>query len=127
MKHVYAFIVKYLMVAVLLEVLMYLLTNLSFKEILVVALAVTVVSYLIGDLLILAVSNNFVATLADAVLALLTIYVFNYVAGYGTIDFIDALVCALVLAVGEWIFHRYMVRNGPVKISAVGKPTNFAV
>lgn len=111
MKHVYAFIVKYLMVAVLLEVLMYLLTNLSFKEILVVALAVTVVSYLIGDLLILAVSSNFVATLADAVLALLTIYVFNYVAGYGTIDFIDALVCALVLAVGEWIFHRYMVRN----------------
>ena len=110
MKHVYAFIIKYLMVAVVLEVLMYLLTDLSFREILVVSLAVTLVSYLIGDLLILAVSNNFVATLSDMVLAILTIYVFNFVTNFGTVNFIDALVCAVVLAVVEWIFHRYMER-----------------
>jgi hypothetical protein len=98
------------MVAVVLEVLMYLLTDLSFRDILAVSLAVALVSYLIGDLLVLSVSNNFVATLTDIILACLTIYIFNFAAGFGRVNFIDALICAAVLAVGEWIFHRYMER-----------------
>ncbi len=111
MKYVYAFIIKYIMVAVILQVLMYLLTQLSFRDILMVSFAVTLVSFLIGDLLILGISNNTTATLSAAVLSFLTIYVFNFIPGYEKIDIIDALVCSVVIGAGDWVFHKYMVRS----------------
>jgi hypothetical protein len=111
MKYIYAFIIKFIMVAVILQVLLYLMTQLSFREILMISFAVTLVSFFIGDLLILGVSNNTTATVSDAVLTFLTVFVFNYMGGYERIDFIDALVCAIIVAVGDWIFHKFMARS----------------
>jgi hypothetical protein len=111
MKYVYAFIIKYIMTAVILQMLMYLLTQLSFREILMISLAVTLVSFLMGDLLILRISTNASAALSNAVLSFLTLYAFNFIPGYENIDFIDALVCAAVIGVGESVFHKYMARS----------------
>jgi hypothetical protein len=111
MKYIYAFIVKFIMAAAILEILLYLLTQLSFREILMISFAAAFVTFLVGDLLILGLSNNMTATLSNAVLSFLTVYAFNLMAGYERIDFIDALVCALVIGVGDWIYHRYMARS----------------
>ncbi|SHI10183.1 Protein of unknown function [Sporobacter termitidis DSM 10068] len=111
MKHLIALLFKFIMVFILLEIMLGLLTALSFGQALVVSIAVTAVSYLIGDLLVLAFSNNIVATLCDAVLSFLTIYLFNYWSNYPTISAVNAVICALVLAIGEIFFHRFMVRT----------------
>ncbi|WHH60039.1 DUF2512 family protein [Petroclostridium sp. X23] len=110
MKHINALLIKFMMIAVALEVILMLVTDLSFGAILYIALAVTLIAYVIGDLLILPASNNTVATIADAGLALVTIFMFNYVFRGAYISFADALLAAAVLGVGEWIFHKYVAR-----------------
>lgn len=111
MKHVYALLIKFLMVAVVLEVILSMLTDLTFSEILYVSATVTILAYIIGDLLILAASNNTVATLSDAVLAAVVIFLFNYMWEARTIPLSAALISAAVLGLGEWLFHKYVAKN----------------
>lgn len=108
MKHIVAIILKFILVAVVLEIYMLLATSLLFWQVLLLALVVTVVAYIIGDLLILPHSNNIVATICDLVLAFLVIFVFRYFSGYAGISVVDAIICAVILGVVEWFFHRYM-------------------
>ena len=83
MKHIGAILIKFIMTAVILEIVLQLVTALNWVEILTISVAVTVIAYLIGDLLILAISNNIVATIADAALAFVILYFYNYRFGYG--------------------------------------------
>jgi hypothetical protein len=110
MKHIVALILKLIAALVLLEVMLSLLTVLPMGRIALIALAVTVVSYLVGDLLILAFSNNTAATVCDIVLTFTVIYLFNYWPGFEPISVTAAVICTLILAVAEIFFHRYMVR-----------------
>jgi hypothetical protein len=107
-KHVAAVIIKLIIITVILEILLNMLTDLTFSEILYVSAAVTILAYIIGDLLILPLSNNTVATIADIGLALFTIYAFNYLWNVWEISFIDALISAAAIGVAEWFFHKYM-------------------
>lgn len=108
MKHVSAIVIKFLMIAVILEILLMWLTFLKFTEILIISAAVTLVSYLIGDLLVLSKSNNIIATTVDGGLSLIVILLFNYAPAYRPISFLNALICAVVIGIGEWFFHKYV-------------------
>lgn len=108
MKHFTALLIKFIMVTLVLEIILNMLTNLTFTDILYISVSITVLAYIIGDLLILPASNNTVATLADFGLALVTIYMFNYLWDIRYISLYDALVAAAVLGVGEWFFHMYV-------------------
>jgi hypothetical protein len=108
MKHVTALLIKYAMIALVLEIVLSILTHLTFVDILYISLIVTLFAYIIGDLLILSASNNIVATVADTGLALFIIYMFNYLWDSRPIDFSDALVAAVVIGAGEWFFHKYV-------------------
>jgi hypothetical protein len=108
LKHVTALLIKFAMIAVVLEIVLGIITNLTFSEILYISATVTILAYIIGDLLVLPASNNTVATVADAGLALFTIYAFNYMWNTREISFADALIAAAVLGVGEWFFHKYV-------------------
>ncbi len=110
MKHIIALVLKFAIIAVVLELILPRITNLSVLQTLYVALTVTIIAYLIGDLFILAKSNNTVATLSDAGLAFITIWAFNFIYRNARISLTDALIAAVVLAVGEWIYHKYVRR-----------------
>lgn len=111
MKYIVSFLVKFVCTAVILGIVLLLMTSLTFGQILVVSAAVTIISYFVGDLLILSVSNNTIATIADIALSFFTIYLFNFWANYTTITFAAALVASIALGAGEWFFHKYMVRS----------------
>lgn len=111
MKHVYAIIAKFVIIAIILEITLGLMTDLNFSEILMISLSVTILAYLIGDLFILSISNNTIATIADIVLTFLTILAFNYVYGYGRISYWDSIVSAVVVGIGEWFFHKYVAHH----------------
>ena len=111
MKHVYALIIKFIMVTVVLELVLSMLTELTLTDILYISMVVTALAYIIGDLLILPVSNNTIATVADIGLALVTIYMFNYLWNINEISFYDALISAVVVGAGEWFFHMYLGSN----------------
>ncbi len=108
MKHIYAVLIKYVMVTVITGVVLGGLTNLTFGDILYISAAVTILAYIIGDLLILSATNNTVATISDFVLSLVVIYLFNFLWTTKMITFGDALITALVIGVGEWFFHKYV-------------------
>lgn len=111
MKHILAILLKFVIVLVLLEIMLSLMTALTVGQIAVVSVVVTIVSYIIGDIVILAEANNTVATLCDAVLAFLSMYSFNYWSTYPDISVGAAIVSTIVLAIGEVFFHRYMVKS----------------
>ena len=108
MRHLEALVVKFLMVAVILEIVLRFMTTLTFGQILTVALTVTIVSYLIGDLLVLRFTGNFLATIADFVVILFTVYAFNSFFYRPGISFMDAFWTALILGVAEAAFHRFV-------------------
>lgn len=108
MKHIVALILKFIVVLVLLEITLSLLTALTVSQILVISLAVTLVSYVVIDMLVLAFSNNIVATLCEAILTFLTIYLFSYWIGLHFITVGATVVSTVVLAAAEWFFHKYM-------------------
>lgn len=114
MKHVKALAIKFIMTAIVSEIVLYMSTELKtyLYSILYIAAAVTIIAYIIiGDLLILPATNNTVATIADIGLALPTIYIFNFLWNVRTISFTNALICAVVIGVGEWFFHKYVSNN----------------
>ena len=111
MKHLYGLLVKYVMVAVLLLMILIVRTNLTFSYIVLISITVTVISYIVGDLLILPITNNIVATFADALLGAATIYMFNYLWFDAGISFADAAIAALAISVGEWFFHKYAYKR----------------
>ena len=79
--------------------------------VLFVAIGATIINYLIGDLLILPVFNNLIASIADGVLGGLFAFlvglastVFNPTAG-------ALMIFGILIAVGEYIFHPYLTRT----------------
>ena len=111
MRHVGALLLKFIITAVVLELILLNLTALSFGSILVIALTVTVLAYLIGDMAILPRSNNTVSTIADIGLSFVTILLFNYIFPGAAISFFDALIASIGIGVGEWIFHKFVSRS----------------
>lgn len=107
MKHIVAFTMKFIMALVLLEITLSLMTALTVVQILLIALAVTLVSYVMIDMLVLAFSNNIVATLCEAILAFLTIYVVSYWISHHFTAVGTAVASAVILAAAGWFFHKY--------------------
>ena len=110
MKHFNALLLKFLIVATILEIVLRLLTSMSFASIILIALTLNFVSYAVGDLFILSISNNTIATAADFVLSLVVILLFNIIFVTSEITFVDALIASSALAVCEWMFHKFMAR-----------------
>jgi hypothetical protein len=110
MKHVVAFVIKLLLIAVILEIVLISFTALTIGDIAMISLVVSLVSYLIVDLLVLSFSNNTVATLTDTLITFATIYLFNYRYGMGTVNYVDCAIAAIILGIAECFFHTYMAR-----------------
>ena len=111
MKHIWALIIKFVIITVILEIVLMMTTALTWVDILSISITLTILAYLISDLLVLSLSNNIVATIADAGLAFVVIYFYNYRFGFGSISYGDAIIAAVVIGVGEWFFHKYMART----------------
>ncbi|HML36338.1 MAG TPA: DUF2512 family protein [Bacillota bacterium] len=110
MKHIIALTVKFVMTAVVAEIILGLYSNLSMREILLISLAITGITYLIGDLLILYVLSNAAAAVGDAGMCWLIIYLSNYIWPDRTVSLISALAAAVIIGIGEIFIHAYVER-----------------
>lgn len=111
MKHMTALVIKFVIVTVVSEIILGMFTNLSIGEILLVSLTITLITYIIGDLLILSVFNNTVAAVGDAGLCWLIIYLSNYVWPIRSVSLLSALSAAVIIGIGEIILHIYIEEN----------------
>jgi len=106
LRHISALLVKYIMTAFILEIVLLLISHASFGEILLLSLAVTVITYIIGDNIILPATNNIIATIADMGLSLVIIYLFDSLQNAEDITFQSAAVAGVMLGFGEFFFHK---------------------
>jgi hypothetical protein len=111
LRRIYALIIKIVLNAIILEFILSLSTNLTFADILYISVIVTAITYVIGDIIILPASNNVIATATDIGVAVIGIYMFNFLWDIVKISFMTAVISGIFLGVGAWFLHKYIVNN----------------
>jgi amino acid transporter len=117
MEHVKALLVKFVMLLVVLGIVLTGIFDVEFEDTLTVTVVLTLVAYLIGDLMIFRKmgdrseqnKRNLTATLSDAVLTFIVVWAMGN-SLFPTNDNIvtASLVSAIAVAVGEWFYHKYL-------------------
>jgi hypothetical protein len=114
LEHLKAIALKFVMIAVVLGVILTGIFGIEVSDMLIVSVVLTLGAYILGDLMVFKRLNgeqkkrNTVAALADAGLAFIILWFM------GTAMFPDqnvvlaSLISAIVLAAGEWFFHKYL-------------------
>lgn len=110
MKHVIALILKYIVIAIVFNIILMAFTALDFGQILVISLVETILAY-IGDLTILPATNNTISTIIDIGLALIVVLLFNYIYPGVRINFLAAFVAAIGIGIVEIFFHKFVSKN----------------
>lgn len=111
MKHLTALTIKFVLAAVVTDIILGMYSDLSIRQILLVSLAITAITYPIGDLLTLYLFNNTVAAVADAGLCWMILYLANYMWPDRDVPLLTALAAAAVIGIGEVFLHMYVENN----------------
>lgn len=117
MNHVKALIMKFLMIAVVLLIILTLFFDVPFMDTIWISVALTLIAYVIGDLLIFwkagdrseQTKRNAIATISDIVVAFLVIWLLGDALISDSDNIVTAaIISALVIGAGEWFFHKYL-------------------
>lgn len=120
MKHLKALIIKFVMSAVVLGIVLTGIYNYNFSESMLISLVLTVVAYALGDLLVYRNAaddsdykkRNTVATISDLILSFLVIWIMGASLLGNTSTIIQgSIISAIVIALGEWFFHKYLDKH----------------
>ncbi|HEY8444779.1 MAG TPA: DUF2512 family protein [Bacilli bacterium] len=82
-----------------------------FVSIVIFSVVATVINYLIGDMILLRRFGNIIASIADGIIAAIIAYIFDLLSDDFTITFASALVFGILIAICEYVFHKYLVSN----------------
>lgn len=117
MNHVKALIMKFVMIAAVLLIVLTLLFDVPFMDTIWISLALTVVAYVMGDLMIFRKAGdrsdqnkrNAIATVSDIVVAFLVIWLMGEALVGNDVNIVTpAIISAIVIGGGEWFFHKYL-------------------
>ena len=120
MRHLLALAIKFVMVTAVLLIVLTLAFDVSFFNTLLISLALTALSYAMGDIMIFLnagtpenqSARNTIATLVDFVTAFLAIWLIGWLLTGQNFEMVTpALLSALVISGGEWFFHLYVDRS----------------
>lgn len=124
MDHVKALVIKFVMIALVLGVVVTGIFDGEFEDTLLISLILTILAYVLGDLMIFRkagndhdrnsdqVKRNTIATISDFVLSFLVIWLVGKSLFTDDSDVLTAaVISALIIAVGEWFFHKYLDRH----------------
>lgn len=120
MNHVKALLMKFVMIAAVLLIILTLLFEVPFTDTLWISLALTLVAYALGDLMIFRntgdrsdqTKRNAIATVSDIMVAFLVIWLIGEALVGNDVNIVTpAIISALVVGGGEWFFHKYLDRS----------------
>ncbi|MBA4495043.1 DUF2512 family protein [Paenactinomyces guangxiensis] len=121
MKHTFTLLIKFLFTSVVLYLILGLLFRVSYTNILLTSIAITVIGYLF-DLFLMPRIGNLFSTITDFMVTAFIVWLFGtllfdtdiatYYYKRNTMPLFEVTtISALVIAAGEWFFHRYMKRT----------------
>lgn len=112
MNHIQAFLIKSVATFLLLMLILGLFFQYSIGDVFVLTLILGVVSYLLGDLILLPRTTNITATISDfAVAMLMTWFYLANITLSTTNVFLASLLSAIGVALFEMFFHRYLLNH----------------
>lgn len=124
MDHVKALIIKFVMIAVVLGIVLTGIYDGEFGDTLLISAVLTIVAYVIGDLLIFRkagddherhadhAKRNTIATLSDAVLTFFVVWLMGKSLFINDGDVLAAsFISAIIIAASEWFFHKYLDKH----------------
>ena len=112
MEHVKALLIKFVMITAVLWIVLGGFYDVGFADILMISVLLTGVSYLAGDLFLLPRLENWSATFADLGLAFAGVWFLGNFLFEQNIQLGNAaIISALIIAVGEYFFHKYMANE----------------
>lgn len=120
MKLLIGFIVKFVMITAVLLIVLAWIFDVPVLDAFLISLALTALSYVMGDLFIFLHAGeptdqntrNSIATFVDFTVAFLLIWLIGRILGSTNEELlVPALLSALILAGGEWFFHKYVDRR----------------
>ncbi|TMW71211.1 DUF2512 family protein [Alteribacter natronophilus] len=110
MEHVKPLAIKAVAALSVLFVVLGLGYGVSFVNVLLITLVLGAVSYLAGDLVILPKTNNIIATLSDAVVTFLVVWLMGMALAGGAF-LVPAIVTTVLIGVFEFYFHIYIANS----------------
>ncbi|KYG32941.1 YndM family protein [Priestia endophytica] len=110
MKHVKAFLFKFIISFILLYAILSGINGFSIGDVFWTTMILGGISYILGDLLILPRTNNTLATIADFALSFIIIWIMTSTLAYD--DYLArTFTSALGVTIFEALFHRYMANR----------------
>lgn len=109
MKNLTNLLIKTAMVILVLAILIPLFGKGTWTQTVITGLVLIALSYVVGDLWILPKYGNLLAVAADFGLAALVLWAMERALPHFRLSSAGLFIIALVLAVGEWLFHRYLL------------------
>lgn len=103
------FLLKWLVNGAIVVNLLVFYADVSFINAAITATALTIVAYFIGDQMILRATNNGVATVADAMLAFIVLWLAAMLMDWD-LSVGENLIITALLGIAEWFIHRYVFR-----------------
>jgi len=112
MNHIQAFLIKAVATFLMLMLILGLFFQYSIGDVFVLTLIIGVVSYLLGDLILLPRTTNITATISDFAIAMLITWFYLANITLSTTNvFLASLVSAIGIALFEMFFHRYLLNH----------------
>lgn len=120
MEHAKALLIKFVMMTAVLWIVLTVAFGVSFADTLLVSLVLTLAAYVLGDLLNFRKSGepeehqkrNLIATVSDMVMAFAVIWLMGEALFPNDTNILSAsLLAAILIAGGEWLFHKWIDRN----------------
>lgn len=101
------FLMKWLLNGVIVVTLLMMYADVTFLTAAITATGLTIIAYILGDQLVLRATNNTIATLADAVLAFILLWIAAETLDW-SLSVGEILVITAILGIAEWVLHRYV-------------------
>lgn len=109
-NHVRALGIKTLAIVIFSGLLTPMFTDLSLGQGVLTGILISVLTYILGDLIVLPVTDNTAATAADVATAGVLYWIaVRALDGIG-LSIWEVLLFALIVGVSEWFLHTYLVR-----------------
>ncbi|MBS4197816.1 YndM family protein [Lederbergia citri] len=125
MDHVKALAIKFISSLALLYIILGMLYGMTFGNVFLITLVLGVVSYIIGDLIILPRTNNTVASIADFGIVLIIIWILSAAPTDFNNLFTMSLKASIAVTLFEYVFHRYVENNVVSKKTTEDYPRNM--
>lgn len=112
MQHLQALLIKFVMSTVVLYVILGIFYGAAFSNVLWLSAILSLIAYMLGDLIVLPIGGNAAASLADAIFTFLAVWILGSQIFPTVASVVSAaIISGLFIAAGEWFFHNYMKKR----------------